>query len=97
MQQDPTLRPGRSILYNLETTTGANTTDYFHKNNASAYAQGPQSISGSQGKRITLEDISAQAKQRARVQKSFLDDSKVNKSVARDLMNSKPLFTVQEI
>lgn len=31
------------------------------------------------------------------MQKGFLDDSKVSKAVARDLMNSRPMYTVQEI
>ena len=49
------------------------------------------------GRKITLDDISQNSKQRARLQKSFLDESKVNKAVARDLMNTKPKFTVQDI
>lgn len=92
-QKSQTLK--RSILYNLDPS--ANISDYFHQNNASAFLQGGATITGSKGKRITLDDISAQAKLRARVQKGLLDESKVNKSVARDLMNSKPMFTVQEI
>jgi len=46
---------------------------------------------------LTIDDISTASKQRARLQKGFLDDSKVNKAVARDLMNSKPMYTVQDI
>jgi hypothetical protein len=58
-----------------------------------------QNVNGttSVGRKITLDDISQNSKQRARLQKSFLDDSKVNKAVARDLMNTKPKFTVQDI
>jgi len=84
--QTMTRPPGRSILYGVDT----NPTDYFHKNNVTTPTV-------SQNKRISLDDISQKSKHRARLQKSFLDDSKVNKAVARDLMNSRPIYTVQQI
>lgn len=83
----------KSILYNNE---GNGTGDYFHRNNLN---QLQLNVNGttSVGRKITLDDISQHSKQRQRLQKSFLDDSKVNKAVARDLMNTKPKFTVQDI
>ncbi len=91
--QTPQNFKAKSILYNNE---GNGTGEYFHRNNLT---QLQQNVNGttSVGRKITLDDISQNSKQRARLQKSFLDDSKVNKAVARDLMNTKPKFTVQDI
>jgi hypothetical protein len=78
---------------------GNGTTEYFHRNNFTQLQSsgGTQNINnGGTSRRITLDDISHTSKQRARLQKSLLDDSKVNKAVARDLMNTKPMFTVQD-
>lgn len=90
-------KPGRSILYSLDTSNGQGAgTDYFHKNNLTSPG-GIGAVSAAGNKRLTIDDISTASKQRARLQKGFLDDSKVNKAVARDLMNSKPMYTVQDI
>ncbi len=65
----------------------------MHRNNANSLHQGGianQSV----GRKITIDEISQTSKNRGRLQKGFLDDSKVNKAVARDLMNTKPMFTV---
>lgn len=89
--------PGKSILYSIDANNNSGT-EFFQKNNMNAtLTNGTPLYSSVGGKRLTLEDIQATSKQRQRLQKSFLDDSKVNKAVARDLMNSKPMFTVQEI
>ena len=97
-------RPGKSILYTID-SSGRGATDYFHKNNATiaAYAANlndpvSKSLLSSNGaKKISLDEITAAARKRARLQRGFLEESKVNKSIARDLMNSKPLYTVEEI
>ena len=88
------MKPGKSILYTID-ANGANM-DYLHKNNATIAAHAAFiSSQASAGKKISLEDISAAAKKRARLQRGFLEESKVNKAVARDLMNSKPMYTVE--
>jgi hypothetical protein len=88
-------KAAKSILYTVDTSGNqGNPTEFFIKNNMHATA-----ASGFSGhnRRITLDDISATSQKRARLQKGFLDDSKVSKAVARDLMNSRPMYTVQEI
>ena len=90
-------KPGKSILYSVDTSgNNGNTTEFFIKNNMHATATSGFTGNG-HNRRITLDDISATSQKRARMQKGFLDDSKVSKAVARDLMNSRPMYTVQEI
>jgi len=83
-------KPGKSILYTVD-ANGSN--DYVHTNNF---------VPGSKPKRASEDQMSHVSKTQrqvggAAIQKSFLDDSKVNKNVARDLMNTRPIFSVQEI
>ena len=57
---------------------------------------------GAKPKRATEDQLSQISKTQrgagqTAIQKSFLDDSKVNKHLARELMNAKPIYSVQEI
>jgi hypothetical protein len=59
-------------------------------------------VPGAKPKRATEDQLSQISKAqrgagKTAIQKSFLDDSKVNKHLARELMNAKPIFSVQEI
>lgn len=74
----------KGFLYNLETTGG---NEYIHAN---------EFVPGAKPKRATEDQLSKTSRQK-NIQKSFLDESKVNKNVARDLMNAKPIFSVQDI
>jgi len=74
----------KSILYNVETTGG---NEYIHAN---------EYIPSVKPKKANDDQLSKTSRQR-NIEKSFLDESKVNKNVARDLMNAKPIFSVQDI
>lgn len=61
------MKPGKSILYTIDANNGVNM-DYLHKNNATIAAHAAYiSSQASAGKKISLEDISAAAKKRARL------------------------------
>jgi hypothetical protein len=87
MTEQAQAKPVKSILYTVD-ATGSN--EYVHTNNF---------VPGAKPKRA--DDMMSQAsktqRQSGAIQKSFLDDSKVNKNVARDLMSTRPIFSVQEI
>ena len=77
----------KSILSNTE-VTGSN--EYVHTNNFVPGAKIKKSAD-------QMSHISKTQRQGSGFVKTFLDESKVNKNVARDLMNTKPVFSVQEI
>ena len=89
-QAEGTAKGPKSILYNVD-ATGSN--EYVHLNNF---------VPGAKPKRATEDQLSQISKTQrgggqTAFQKSFLDESKVNKHLARELMNAKPIFSVQEI
>jgi hypothetical protein len=56
-------------------------------------SSGMQQLQGNSGGNSNIL-ASSQSRHRSNLQRSFLDGSKVNSSIAKDLMNSQPKFTI---